>query len=275
MSELTEYIALQVNGEEVSLYEALRPAKVRGDLQIVREAIDSAIIRQAAEDRAIEVSGEELQQAADDFRSAHDLTDAEATEGWLAARHLTFEDWELVIEDSLLKQKLCESVTTGKVEQHFAENRLSFDTAELSRLVISDEGVARELRAQITEDGADFHALARKYSTDVVTRPAGGYAGVLKRIDMEAVVESSVFGAQSGKVVGPFKLDDGWHLIKIEALYPATLDDNLREKIKAQLFDEWLSEQRRKAKIRVPLLETEPELQEEAEDVEPVSEQND
>ena len=272
MSELTDYIALEVNGEEVSLYEALRPAKARGDLQIVREAIDTAIIRQAAEDRAIEVSCEELQQAADDFRSAHDLTDAEATEGWLAARHLTFEDWELVIEDSLLKQKLCDSIGRGKVEQRFAENRLSFDAAALSRLVISDEGVARELRAQITEDGADFHALARKYSTDAATRPAGGYAGMLKRIDMEAVVESSVFGAEPEKVVGPFKLDDGWHLIKIEELHPARLDDQLREKIKAQLFDEWLSEQRRKAKISIPLLETEAQLLEEAEDVEPVSE---
>jgi putative peptide maturation system protein len=262
MSELTEYIALEVNGEEVSLYEALRGAKSRGDLQIVREAIDTAIIRQAAASQAIEVSGEELQQAADDFRSAHDLTDAEATEGWLAARHLTFEDWELVIEDSLLKQKLCDSLTRGKVEQHFAENRLSFDAAAISRLVIGDEGVARELRAQITEDGEDFHALARKYSTDTATRPAGGYAGMLNRTDMEAVVESSVFGAESGKVVGPFKLDDGWHLIKIEALHPATLDDHLREKIKAQLFDEWLLEQRRKAKIRIPLLETESALEE-------------
>jgi putative peptide maturation system protein len=270
MSELTEYIVLEINGEEVSLYDALRPAKARGDLQFVQEAIDTTIIRQAAENRAIEVSSEELQQAADDFRSAHDLNDAEATQAWLDARHLTFEDWELLIEDNLLKQKLCDSITAGKIEQHFAENRLSFDAAAISRLVISDEGVARELRAQITEDGADFYALARKYSIDTATGPAGGYAGELSRTNMEAVIESSVFGSQPGKVVGPFKLDDGWHLIKVESLRPARLDDGLREKIKAQLFDEWLAEQRRKAKIRVPLLETETPLQEEAEDVAPM-----
>jgi putative peptide maturation system protein len=255
MSDLTEYVALEVNGEEITLYDALLPAKAHGNLEFLQAAIDAAIIRQTTERQAIEVSDEELQQAADDFRAVRELYSPEAIATWLAARRLTFEDWEALIECNLLRQKLRETVTAGKIEQHFAENKLAFDEAEISRLVVADEDIARELLAQITEEGADFHSLARSYSIDAATRLAGGYAGKLKRADMEAAVESAVFGAQPGKVVGPFKLDDGWHLIKIESLHRAELDDTVRETIKAQVFADWLDERRQHSEIKIPLLE--------------------
>lgn len=267
MSDLTEYIALEVNGEEISLYDVLLRAKESGKLEFIREAINAAIIRQEAAPRGIEVSDEELQSAADEFRAAHDLYDAAATDAWLAARRLTFEDWESLIEEKVLKEKLRGAITADKIEQHFAVNKLAFDAAEISRLVVRDEDVARELRAQITEDDADFHSLARSYSIDASTRLAGGYTGKLKRADMEAAVESAVFGAQPGKVVGPFKLEDGWHLIRIEALHRAELDEVLRETIKAQVFAEWFEERLQKAKIKMPVLEGIAPVDDQLEDV--------
>lgn len=252
---LSEYIALEVNGEEVSLSDALTLAKLTGKLQFIQDAIDAALIGQAAAERDITVTDDELQQAADDFRLEYDLNTAEATEQWLAERHLTFEDWETLIESNLVKRKLREALTKGRVEQHFVENRLSFDSAAISRIIVGDEGVARELRAQIIEEGADFHTLARQYSIDDSTKPAGGFAGLVGRMEMEAVVEASIFGAQPDQIIGPLKTDDGWQLIKVESLYPAKLDDSMRETIKSLLFEEWLTERRRKAQINIPLLE--------------------
>jgi len=255
MSALTDYVALEVNGEKINLYDVLGPAKVRGQLAFVKEAIDDAIIRQEAERRSLVVSDEELQLAADQFRQVHELYDVEATNAWIAARNLTFEDWESVIESNLLWHKLGEVITAGRIEQHFAENKLAFDAAEISRLVVADEDIARELRIQIVEEDADFHSLARTHSIDAETRPAGGYAGEQNRAEMEATVEAAVFGGQAGQVVGPFKMDDGWHLIKIEAVHAPELDNDLRETIKQRLFEEWLADRRRNAQIKVPLLD--------------------
>lgn len=252
-----EHIALEVDGEAVSLADVLRLAKFSGQLQFVQEAIDAALIRQAAAQQGVEVSGEELQQAADDFRLARELHDAEATERWLAAHHLTYEDWELMLEQEIITRKLRDKLTAGRVEQRFAEQKLSFDSAAISRIIAPSEDLARELRSQIIDDDADFHALARQYSRDEATRPAGGYVGLMRRTEMEAAVESAIFGASHGKVVGPFKTDEGWCLFKVEAIHRATLDEASREVIKSLLFDEWLSERRSKARIRVPLLETE------------------
>lgn len=258
MTELSGHIALEVNGEEVSLADVLRLAKLRGELQFLMDAVDAALIGQAARERGLSATDDELQQAADDFRITNELHTAEATERWLEEKRLTFEAWESLLERDLIRRKLREALTASKVEQHFVENRLAFDSAELSHLIVQDEGVARELRAQIVEEGADFHALARRYSTDEATRLAGGYAGRVRRTEMEAAVEASVFGAQPGKIIGPIKTDEGWQIIKLESLHPATLDDDLRETLKSELFDEWLSERRRKARINIPLL-AEPE----------------
>jgi putative peptide maturation system protein len=255
MTSSNESVALEINGESISLSDVLRLAKSSGNLQFIQDAVDATLIRQGAAERGIEVSADELQQAADDFRVARDLHDAAATEAWLANNHLSYEDWELLLEFQVTRDKLREALAGARVEQHFAEQRFSFDAAVLSRLVLKDEDLARELRAQIVEDGADFHGLARQFSIDGATKLAGGYIGPTRRSSMEAAVESAVFGAQPGKIVGPLKTDDGWQLIKIESFSPATLDDSMRETIKSILFDEWLSERRRKARISIPLLE--------------------
>jgi putative peptide maturation system protein len=272
MAGLGEYVALEVNGEEISFSEVLKLAKLTGQLQFIQDAVDAALIRQAATERGLNASDDELQRAADDFRIEHELHTAEATTNWLAEKRLTFEDWESLIELSLIRDKLRERIAAGKVEQHFVENRPAFDSAAISGLVVKDEDVARELRAQIVEDGADFYTLARQYSIDARTKPAGGYSGEVSRELMEAAVEAAVFGAPAGKIVGPFKTDDGWQLIKIESLHLATLTDALRETIKSLLFEEWLGERRRKARVGIPLFEeveeTEDEVDEESATVE-------
>ncbi len=146
-------------------------------------------------------------------------------------------------------------LTTGKVEKYFAEERLLFDAAAISRIVVKEENVAKELRAQIVEDDADFYNLARKHSIDLLTRPAGGYSGLVRRTEMEPRVEAAVFGTQPGKTVGPIKTYAGWELVRLEAIHLATLDDSLRETIKSLLFEDWLAGERHKAKISIPLFE--------------------
>lgn len=255
MVNLSECVAIEVNGEEVSLYDVLTLAKLNGQLQLISDGIDAAIVRQAAAKRGIEISDDELQGVADEFRAAKELYDADTTQTWLDDKKLSYHEWESLLEGLITQRKLREALTASLVEQRFVEQKLSFDKAAVSRLVLDDEGVARELRAQIVEDGADFHALARVHSIHSDTRPAGGYSGELLRSDMEPALEAAIFGAQPGKVVGPIKTDDGWELVKLEGLVPAELNEEMRETIKTSIFNEWLSEQRRKARIKVPILE--------------------
>lgn len=255
----TDDLALVVNDEALSLGDLLRPAKLNGQLQFLENAIDAALIRQGAAAHGLEATADELQQAADDFRAERELYSLEATENWLRLRNLSFADWEMLLEEQCLARRLRETLTAARIEKFFAENRFTFEAAILARLVVEDEDLARELRAQIVEDGADFHALARRYSTDDATRPMGGYAGALARTEMEAAMEAAIYRAAAGDIVGPLKTEEGWTLVKVEGFKRAQLDDPTREAIKTTLFDEWLDERRGKARLRIPLLELLPE----------------
>ncbi len=236
---------IEVDGTQIDLVDVLRRARWRAQAKFLEEARDAFFIRREAGLRGLNVSAAELQQAADDFRRTHKLHEVGSTERWLAANHLTREDWELMLEEDLITLKLREVLTARQVEKYFAENRLSFDSATISHIVVPGAEAAKELRAQIVEEGSYFYALARRHSCDVASRPAGGYIGKVKRAAMDAAMEAAVFGARAGDVVGPFKTDTGWRLVRVEALNPAKLDEKTSEQIKSWLFNEWLKEQSR------------------------------
>lgn len=255
MPDLNDVVAITVDGEPVSLEDTLRRAKWRFQLGFLREVADFAIIRRAVSERGIRVTDAELQQASVAFRQKHKLYESKALQRWLWTNRLKAEDWELLLEEEVAEEKLRAELTADSINRHFAEKRLSFDAVTVSQIILKDEGVAREVRAAIVEDGADFYSMARQHSIDEPTRPAGGYSGRITRSDLESRLASAVFGARSGDIVGPLKSDEGWRIIKVEARHPATLDDATRESIQAALFEEWMEERRGKSKITYPLID--------------------
>ncbi len=244
---MDERPAIRVDGEEISLHDVLSGAKFRGDLDFIRQAVDAALIRAAAAQRGISVDDEELQQAADEFRAARKLYAAQATFDWLAAHHLEQEDWEGQVENKILRQKVRRAVVEGQIDQHFAENRLAFDAATVAWIVIPEESVARELRAQCMDDRMPFYQVALPF---LATR----FIGRLRRSAMERMVASAIFGVSPGEVAGPVRTESGWLLILVETLHPAQLDDETREQIAEALFTDWLEQKRQGSKIEMPVL---------------------
>jgi putative peptide maturation system protein len=255
MSQLSDYVAAEVNGETIRLHDVVRAAKVLQKTEFLEYAEAAAIFRQAALEHGITVTDEELQQAADEYRAERGLEEVADTEAWLAKRHLSLSDLEAVLRDMCLQSKLQGAMFNGKVDAHFAQNQVDYESATISRIVVGDEALANELAMQIRDDDADFYAAARKHSTEAETRRSGGYVGTVRRGDLSGAEQSAVFGAPAGTVVGPIRGRKDWRLIKVEELHPAALDADTRETIQRELFGQWFVQQRRSARIREPLLE--------------------
>jgi putative peptide maturation system protein len=254
-------VAMEVNGEEISLRQLLHHAQRHEPLAFLSHEIDAALIRQTVARFKIEVTAVELQQAANAFRAGHKLHSAQATREWLAAHGLTQELWEQWLREDVAAGKLRSQITESEVERRFAEQRRQFDAATISRLCVEEEDIARELRSQIREEGADFHLLARRHSLDKRSRPHGGYLGRLSRSEFEPTVQPGIFGAVAGQVVGPYRVEKIWTLYLVEALHPADLDDTTRAQIADQIFAEWLADERSRATILTPLLDARAEPQ--------------
>jgi hypothetical protein len=81
MRSWDNFIAIEINKESVSLQQLLRFAKWSTESRFIRNAVDAVLIRQAALATSIEVTDEEVQEAADSFRSVSCTTKRGLTAG--------------------------------------------------------------------------------------------------------------------------------------------------------------------------------------------------
>jgi parvulin-like peptidyl-prolyl isomerase len=256
MSQLDQITALRISGEDVSLAEVVRSWQLSGKTELLAEAARDLIIGNAIRDRSLTVSDEALQAAADDLRRDQKLERAVDTHNWLTEHGWSVERLELHLERKLLHEKLIDDVATeDAIRQHFAEHRRAYDQTAIAHLVVGDRAVAEELLSQFDEDDADFEALVRQHSTDTTTNQNGGRLGLTNRLSMSPLIESHVFAASEGQVIGPFETKNGFHLIRIERLISGQLDENVSEAIRQDVFESWLDAQIAAANIEWTILQ--------------------
>lgn len=254
MTLLDQITALQIDGEDFSLAAVLRMLGHTGRTAFLIDAARELLIERAARERGLRISTESLQSAADAFRAERNLHGVDQTHAWLTARGWNASDLERYLELRLLRAQLIDDVaSTQRIEQHFAEHRRAYDQARLAHILVAERSVAEELLAQIHDEEADFGELARRFSIDSATVRKGGELGQIERASLSPAVESAVFAANAGDIVGPIQTSRGFHLINVYAVIPGQLDQTVTEAIRKDLFDQWLDGQLQSANVTCPL----------------------
>lgn len=226
----------------------LHPDEVLGFLkrrtrfkETYRSILYQKIIDQAAQERDIIVTEEEIQAEADHQRRDKQLEKAADTLAWLADEMITVKDWEAGIHEQLLTKKLTEQLFTKEVEKTYSQNRFDFEQVSLYQIVVPFERVAQELFYQIEEQEISFYEAAHFYDIDEKRRNHCGYEGKLHRWDLKPDIAAIVFSAQPKEVVGPFQTEEGYHLFLIEEVLPAELTPEKRQEILNEMFQDWLA----------------------------------
>jgi parvulin-like peptidyl-prolyl isomerase len=209
---------------------------------LLRQAVTRAYLLHQAREAALAITPGELQKAADRFRHRQGLTTSEQTHRWLAQEGLTVEDFEAGLESDLLVARLKDHWTGPRIAAHFAAHRDRYAQARLRQIVVASEEVARELLAQITEEGRDFAELARQHSLHAPSRLAGGSLGLVPRFALPTAAAKAIFAARAGAIVGPVASDQGPLLYLVEDLSEPALDDTTAALIREELFGDWLKE---------------------------------
>jgi parvulin-like peptidyl-prolyl isomerase len=245
---------IAVNNDLFDVKEAIRRSIIHDEDKFLDISIEEMIVRQYAAQNGIINSDDELQIAADEHRYQRGLESVEKIYQWLEINHQTIVSMQNGIDIQLLRNKVRNSIPDREIAAYFAEHQLEFDRVDLYSIRLDDEDKANELYASITEDGADFHLLAMKYSVDEDTKLKAGYVGRMSRNDLSGDIAAEVFNAQAGEVVGPLKTEKGYNLFKVAAIYPSKLEKE-RDSIQFSLFLSLLARLRSEATIAYPILE--------------------
>jgi parvulin-like peptidyl-prolyl isomerase len=157
----------------------------------------------------------------------------------------------LVVKPDTLKTKVTEKlgagVPTTQEEVHVQHILVNAD----------QEALAKDIKAQL-DKGADFAALAAKYSTDTSNKDQGGdlgwFAPTAKGGPMVQEFSDAAFAlTKPGQISDPVKSQFGWHIIRLIERGPRPLTSDELTKAKSDAYDKWLNDEKAKSTIKMDI----------------------
>jgi parvulin-like peptidyl-prolyl isomerase len=248
--------AVTHGSDSLSLGEFLAAMKRSRRLRpVLLDAFVENYLVNRARRAGLSVNDKELQQAADNFRLKNGMASTEQTNQWFNREAITSDDFASGLERDLLVEKLRRAVSDPRVQEVFDANTARFARVKLKRILVATEAEAREIIDAVTNGRATFADMAHQRSLDLVTKAVGGDAGIVRRVDLAGNLGDAVFGAETGKLVGPVQAGQGFLVFEVEQFLPADLDEAIKTGLRKEIFDNWLRNELSRAPIQFPLLE--------------------
>lgn len=251
MQDLKSPAFLIVDEQPISLAEALKHLQSSGKLQtFILDILRQRIIEQELQTRDdLDINPGVIEQSVIDFRLQQQLTEPNKFQEWLNSNGLDYPSFHKQVGFGFKLEKLKAQITQPRLQEYFIEQKLFLDRVVLSRLIVTEQELAEELKSQILE-GARFEQLVQEYSiTD--DRILNGMMGAVSRGQLPDPVRSVVDLASPGEVVGPIKIEEWYCLFRVEKFLPAELEGQLKQDLENQLFEQWLGEKLQKLNIKL------------------------
>lgn len=138
--------------------------------------------------------------------------------------------------DTLIRTYLGEEMakapppTPQQVEGYYQAHQAEYmaeEKVKVRHIQVKDEKLAKQVGKELAKPGADFAALAAKFSVDAVTKDKGGDLGEITRtgffgsLGRQQALADTAFSSPVGKVKGPIQTGLGFHFIEVTEKIPA------------------------------------------------------
>jgi foldase protein PrsA len=189
---------------------------------IVRSLVERAEFELEAEEMGIEVTDAEVKKRLDELKQQFFQGDEEKYRKEIAKQGLTDERVRDEIRSRLLSEKIYEKVTStvkvsqADIKEYYDKNKTQFqqpESREVRHILVTKESQATDIYEQLL-DGANFAALAKKFSQDTASASKGGKYTAVKGQSV-APFDKFVFAADTGDLSEPVKTEFGFHVIEV------------------------------------------------------------
>lgn len=217
----------------------------------LEQAVDFTLLLKEAK-KNVRISGREVDMAIESIIKQQKLQSKKQLEQALKRTGLTMSKFKSMIKDEMLVQKMA-----NKIRANVKLGPNDLREIRASHILVSTEALANELSTKV-KDGANFSALAKKYSRDPGSAKKGGDLGYFTTGTMVEPFEKAAFSTKVGEVSGIVKSPFGYHIIKVTDSRLRTYKGEEKDIEKAALrqkqataFAKWSSGLRSKAKIEI------------------------
>jgi len=199
---------------------------------------------------------QEAEQLASDSDSLQRLTgrlglqDLDHLDRWRLALGLGLQDVEAQASFDFCLNEATEKIWGAEVPSRFLEQRSRYDQVVLSLLRFDDADLAQELYFQVREGESSFGDLIDTYAGDN-PQLVRGQMGPVALQRLHPLLARVVERYEEGDVVPPLDLEGTVHLIRVESVRKAQLDEAMRSQLLQELRLEWLDGQLLRLQSRI------------------------
>lgn len=224
--------------------------------ELLNEMLSELLLKDRADRIGITVTPEELREATERLKRQYNITTEEAFVESLQKSGLTKAEMEIRLRDTLITNKLFSrelrdrtSLTDKELRERYEREKESYrrpERAHIREIVILGEGIMASIAeekakdaAQRARSGQDFAALAKEVS-EAPTKENGGDLGVIAKGELRSELDTAVFAAPAGTVLGPIQTPAGFHVIKVEERIPSEIPgfDSVKEQLRQDASEE-------------------------------------
>ena len=219
---------------------------------LVTTIVDACLLREAMDAAQIAPGDDDLQAAFDRFRARRGLFDADETTAWLERNGYTLRQMEHYMYDEARAHALRKRLAAPQLETFLAQRRGELDLALLGYLDFDARAPAAEAADALRAGTADFFQLATERAAVMRTAGRVGELPWTRSVlyaDLPPEQRAAVFTAAPGAIVGPLAHGRAFRVYRVLGISRATEDAEARARADRVLFDAWLAERRRAARI--------------------------
>lgn len=191
---------------------------------VLQQMVDKVLIDQYASAHGISASDSDIDAA---------LTKIEANfpagqfDTVLKSQGLTMQDArDIVREQVLLKNAVDKDIKVdqAQIDAYMKTNNMTMNSPSQVRvrhILVKTQAEALSIEKQL-KGGADFAALAKKYSVDPSSKDKGGELPIFGPGQMVAPFQAAAFKLKVGQTSPPVQSPFGWHIIQSEQIVPVS-----------------------------------------------------
>jgi parvulin-like peptidyl-prolyl isomerase len=207
-----EIIPLSMFENEVQRFELAQQSAgidlaTLGDYKstILEELIDLKLLVQGAREQGFEVSEAEIDRRIEAVQA--ELGGPEQMDAWLSDYFYSYESFRQALLEELLAMNMVNWIAENVPDE--------VEQVNARHILVATKDEAEALRNQLVA-GADFDTLARQYSLDASTRPAGGNLGWFPQGTLlQPALEEAAFATGAGELSPVIESELGFHVIEV------------------------------------------------------------
>lgn len=189
---------------------------------LLDELVRQQLVLEQAKKDGIEVSDAEVQKNVAAVKSGYadeaQFKDALSSAGFTVSSYEKQVKWQLILAKVIEKQLPASALKEKDLKAYYDKNKSKYKVEAAKRsshilFATADKDEAQKVLKEL-KAGANFEALARKYSTDTASAESGGDLGWPTQ-EYVKEFQNAVDKLDKGEISGLVKSAYGWHIIKV------------------------------------------------------------